>query len=300
MTVAPEQFDPAADSGACPEWRSLPGEFFTSDEIYRTDTDRVWRRGWLFAGHDCEIPSAGDYFTFNLGTDPLIVIRGEDGVVREFDNVCRHRDTSGSARQLVCPYHQWVYGKDGKLLSYRGMHQELDSDSLGLLPVATENLCGFIIVNLDDRPVDFGPAREQLELMLKQQGVDRAKVARAVNYTVRANWKLVWENNRDCYHCNLTPPQYIKANYDHFNTDSSSPKMTACIDEKAEEGRDYDLEKLMPFWQLTSEHDWELCEAAQLGVQFSGYRPGPYSKYNEYNVKRFVSWYLNQLAKFNK
>ena len=74
MTVAPEQFDPAAAAGACPEWRSLPGEFFTSDEIYRADTDRVWRRGWLFAGHDCEIPSAGDYFTFNVGTDPLIVM----------------------------------------------------------------------------------------------------------------------------------------------------------------------------------------------------------------------------------
>ena len=417
MTVAPEQFDPAAVAGACPEWRSLPGEFFTSDEIYRADIDRVWRRGWLFAGHDCEIPNAGDYFTFNVGTDPLIVIRGEDGVVRAFHNVCRHRgtllcrETSGSARQLVCPYHQWVYGKDGKLLSYRGMHQELDSDSLGLLPVATENLCGFIFVNLDDRPVDFGPAREQLELMLKPQGVDRAKVASAVNYTVRANWKLVWENNRECYHCNLNHPQYIKANYDHFNTDDTSPKMTARIDEKSrksmeawgrqglaithrasgmapfpnsgvygwfssnrtllsdgyvsetmdgkqvaplmgdytdnsvgtlrlrtvpnmwchascdhavstrllpidktttevrviwlvdektEEGRDYDLEKLMPFWQLTSEQDWELCEAAQLGVQSSGYRPGPYSKYKEYNVERFVRWYLNELAKFNK
>ena len=126
MTVAPEQFDPAAAAGACPEWRSLPGEFFTSDEIYQADLDRVWRRGWLFAGHDCEIPSAGDYFTFNVGADPLIVIRGEDGVVRAFHNVCRHRGTllcresSGSARQLVCTYHQWVYAKDGKLLSCRG------------------------------------------------------------------------------------------------------------------------------------------------------------------------------------
>ena len=68
-------------------------------------------------------------------------------------------------------------------MSCRGMHEDLDSDSLGLLPVATENLCGFIFVNLDDRPVDFDPAREQLEPMLKPQGVDRAKVAKAVNCT---------------------------------------------------------------------------------------------------------------------
>ena len=69
------------------------------------------------------------------------------------------------------------------------------------------------------------------------------------------------------------------------------------VDEKAEEGRDYELAKLMPFWQLTSEQDWKLCEAAQLGVKSSGYRPGPYSKNKEYNVERFVRWYLNELAK---
>ena len=57
MTGGPEQFDPAVAAGVCPEWRSLPGEFFTSDEIYRGDIDRVWRRGWLFSGHDCEIPN---------------------------------------------------------------------------------------------------------------------------------------------------------------------------------------------------------------------------------------------------
>ena len=244
MTGGPGQFDPAVAAGVCPEWRSLPGEFFTSDEIYQADLNRVWRQGWLFAGHDCEIPSAGDYFTFNVGADPLIVIRGGDGIVRAFHNVCRHRgtllcrETSGTARQLVCPYHQWVYGRDGKLLSCRGMHEELDSDLLGLLPVATENLCGFIFVNLDDRPVDFDPAREQLEPMLKPQGVDRAKVAKAVNYTVRANWKLVWENNRECYHCNLNHPQYIKANYDHFNTDDTSPELMARIDEKSRQSEE--------------------------------------------------------------
>jgi len=69
------------------------------------------------------------------------------------------------------------------------------------------------------------------------------------------------------------------------------------VDEKAEEGSGYCLAELMPFWQLTSEQDWELCEAAQLGVQSSGYRPGPYSKNKEYNVERFDRWYLNELAK---
>ena len=415
MTFEYQSLDPiAAAARACPDWRSLPSKFFTSDDFFHADLDRVWRQGWLFVGHDCEIPKPGDYVTFNIGTDPLLVIRGDDGEVRAFHNVCRHRGTllcnkpSGTARQLVCPYHQWVYSKDGRLLSCRGMQDGLDTGALGLSPVAIENLCGFIFVNLAKRPDNFGPARALIEPMLRPQGCDRAKVAKSVNYTVNANWKLVWENNRECYHCNLNHPQYIKANYDHYNTDDTSPELMAkiadkskqsekgwsrqglaithqssgmapfpnngddgwfsinrtpladgyvsetmdgqqvaplmgdytentlgtlrlrtvpnmwchascdhvvstrllpvdksttevcvfwLVDENAKEGTDYQLEKVMPFWQLTSEQDWTLCEAAQLGVQSSGYRPGPYSTHKEYNVERFVRWYLNQLKK---
>ena len=401
-------------ANACPEWQSLPGEFFSADIFYKADLDRIWRQGWLFVGFSCEIPEPGDYFTLKVGEDPLIVIRGEDGVVRAFHNVCRHRGTmlcsepSGSARQLVCPYHQWVYDKEGKLLSCRGMQQELDTKTLGLSLVTTEVLSGFIYLNLSTQPSKFDQARRIMEPMLRPQGIDRARVAKAINYTVNANWKLIWENNRECYHCNINHPQYIKANYDHFNTDDTSSELMArieakseqsekiwgkqglaithqnsgmapfpssgnegwfsinrtlltdgyvsetmdgqqvaplmgdykdnsvgtlrlrtvpnmwchascdhvastrllpvdknttevrviwLVDEKAEEGKDYTLEKLMPFWQLTSEQDWELCEAAQMGVQSSGYKPGPYSTHKEYNVERFVRWYLNQLNK---
>ncbi len=405
----------AAD--ACPEWQSLPRDFFSSDTFYHADLNRVWRQGWLFVGFSCEIPKPGDYFTLKVGQDPLIVIRGDDGVVRAFHNVCRHRGTmlchesSGSAKHLVCPYHQWVYNKEGELLSCRGMQKELETETLGLSQVRTEDLCGFIYLSLAKKPNDFTAARETMEPMLRPQGIDRSRVAKAVNYTVKANWKLVWENNRECYHCNINHPQYIKANYDHFNTDDTSDELIAkiqaksdqnneawehqklavthqdsgmapfpssgnegwfsinrtlltdgyvsetmdgkqiaplmgnytdnsvgtlrlrtvpnmwchascdhvtstrllpidknttevrviwLVDEKAEEEKDYTLEKLMPFWQLTSEQDWKLCEAAQMGVQSSGYKPGPYSTHKEYNVERFVRWYLNQLTKVKK
>ena len=70
MTLDPQSPDPiAAAAEACPDWRTLPGEFFSSDDIYRADLERVWRRGWLFVGHDCEIPRAGDFFTLNIGAD---------------------------------------------------------------------------------------------------------------------------------------------------------------------------------------------------------------------------------------
>ena len=225
-----------------------------------------------------------------------------------------------------------------------------------------------------------------------------------MDYLVRANWKLVWENNRECYHCNLNHPQYIKANFDHYNADDTTPRIqqeiaavvaqsetkwadaglapahrqtgmtvfpdaehhiwfsanrtplaegyasesmdgkrvapfmgdyrdasvgtlrvrtlpnfwnhSSCdhgvstrllpagpqltavrvwwlVDQNAVEGHDYDLAKLTPFWQLTSEQDWRICERQQRGVNSSAYRPGPYSTYKEYNVESWARWYLN-------
>lgn len=394
-----------------PGW-SLPREFYFDEEIYRLDVERIWRRGWLFAGHSCEIPKAGDYFTLRVDTDSIIAIRSGDGVVRGFHNVCRHRGSQlcgedhGHAMRLVCPYHQWTYGTDGKLLACRGMQDDLDKTQLGLHPVHAREIGGLIYVSLASNAPDFEPAQAVLGPAFKPQGLDRAKVAKIVDYQIPANWKLVWENNRECYHCNVNHPQYIKANFDHYNVDDSTehirqrmdtqvrrseakwaaaglavshkdtgmtkfpdaerniwfsanrtalvdgwvsesidgrqvaplmgdyadadvgtlrartlpnfwnhsscdhgvstrllpagPELTAIrvwwlVDEKAVEGRDYDLAKLMPFWQLTSEQDWVICERQQRGVNSSAYVPGPYSTYKEYNVDAFIRWYLNQL-----
>src|SRR5438093_6645645 len=73
-----------------PGW-SLPREFYSSETIYRADLDRLWRSGWLFAGHSCEIPQPGDFFTVEIDADSIIVIRGDDNTVRSLHNVCRHR-----------------------------------------------------------------------------------------------------------------------------------------------------------------------------------------------------------------
>jgi phenylpropionate dioxygenase-like ring-hydroxylating dioxygenase large terminal subunit len=76
----------------------------------------------------------------------------------------------------------------------------------------------------------------------------------------------------------------------------TSIRVTWLVDRDAVEGRDYRLEEIMPFWQLTSEQDWDLCEAAQKGVNSSHYVPGPFSTHKEYNVDAFVRWYLEKLA----
>jgi glycine betaine catabolism A len=394
-----------------PGW-SLPGRFFSDETIYQRDLACVWRTGWLFAGHTCEIPRTGDYFSVQVDSESVLVLRDEQGRLHAVHNVCRHRGSmiceapSGHVHRLVCPYHQWTYGLDGSLLACRGMQDGLDKSQLSLRPVAIEEVEGLIFISLAAAPNPFAAARAALGPLLRPQGFGRAKVAKVADYLVRANWKLVWENNRECYHCNLNHPQYIKANFDHFNEDDTTPRVreqmnaaatrveshwaaaglvpthkqpgmtvfpdaanniwfsanrtplvdgyltesidgklvaplmgeyrdaatgtlrvrtlpnfwnhSSCdhgvstrllpagpqqtairvwwlVDEKAVEGRDYDLARLMPFWQLTSEQDWVICERQQRGVNSRAYTPGPYSTVKEYNVESFVQWYLSLL-----
>jgi Rieske 2Fe-2S family protein len=393
---------------------TLPQPYFTDPEFYRADLDRIWRRGWLFAGHSCELASTGEYFLVEVDVDSVIVIRGENGALHAVHNVCRHRgsllcaEPCGHVAKLVCPYHQWAYDFDGRLLAWRGMQADLKKEDFALRTVHVHEVEGLIFVSLAAEPLPFGDARECLAALARPQGFQRARVAKSVDYLVKANWKVVWENNRECYHCNVNHPQYIKANFDHFNTDDVTPRIreeiaavtsrnesrwsaaglasartetgmtkfpdaergiwfsanrtplvdgwvsetmdgqrvaplmgeyrdedvgtlrlralpnfwnhSSCdhavstrllpagpqltairvwwlVDAQAIEGRDYDLAKLLPFWQLTSEQDWVICERQQKGINSSAYTPGPYSTFKEYNVDGFVRWYLDMLGK---
>jgi len=395
-----------------PPGHCLLGEFYSDDEVYQLDCQCVWRTGWLFAGHSCEIPKAGDFFTLQVDNDSIIVIRDQNGEARALYNVCRHRGSQicdtpeGQVKRLVCPYHRWTYQLDGTLLHAPGMQEDLDKSALSLKRIHLRETAGLIFISLAAQPPDFEPAHELLAALAKPQGLCGAKVAKSVDYLVKANWKLVWENNRECFHCNANHPQYIRANFDHYNADDTTPRIreqmaaaisrseakwaayglavshkqtgmttfpdaerniwysanrttlvdgfvsesmdgaqvaplmgeypdndvgtlrmrtlpnfwnhSSCdhavstrllpkgpqltairvwwlVDQAAVEGRDYDLAKLMPFWQLTSEQDWEICERQQRGVNSHAYTPGPYSTYKEYNVDAFVRWYLRQL-----
>src|SRR5262245_27233027 len=167
---------------------SLPGNFYSDELVYRAELERIWRSGWLFVGHTCEIPKPGDYFTFAIDNDSLIVIRNDDGAINALWNVCRHRGTqicdepSGKAGRLVCPYHQWTYGRDGSPLSCRGMQEDIEKDQLSLQRAQLRQLDGFIYVSLSDNPPDFSDAHSAISPYARPQGLDRAKVAKIVDY----------------------------------------------------------------------------------------------------------------------
>lgn len=194
---------------------SLPRAFYTSDAIFADDMREIVARKWLMAGHASQIPATGDYMLFKVGTEQVILIRGGDGAVRGFYNVCRHRGSTlcsaehGNARKLVCPYHAWTYGLDGALQSARLMADDFSKAENGLLPVHTRVFHGIVFINMsEDEPDDFDATFGEFDAILDYHGFADAKVAHIGRYPTAANWKLVVENFLECYHCVPAHPEF--------------------------------------------------------------------------------------------
>ena len=190
----------------------LPREFYIGAEEYRTDLETIWYRDWLFVGHDCEIPRAGDYLTVQIGEYPVGVLRDRDNDIKAFHNSCRHRgsricqEAHGHASRLVCPYHQWGYRLDGSLAAARDMGEEFDRSQYGLKPVHCKSMAGYIWVCMANVAPDFEAFAAQAAPYLRPHNLQDAKVAFESTIIEHANWKLVWENNRECYHCPVNHP----------------------------------------------------------------------------------------------
>jgi phenylpropionate dioxygenase-like ring-hydroxylating dioxygenase large terminal subunit len=196
-----------------PGW-SLEQPFYTDPAVYSLDLERVFHRNWLFVGHANRIPNPGDYFTHEIGSDSLVFIRGDEGQVHGLFNMCRHRgsricqDTCGHARKLVCPYHQWVYDRDGTLLAAQSMPEDFIPAEFGLIPVEVRVVEELIFLCLDPQPPDFTLIERGIREHLAPYEMRRTRICHTENYQVRANWKLMEENFRECYHCPVGHPEY--------------------------------------------------------------------------------------------
>jgi Rieske 2Fe-2S family protein len=192
----------------------LDREFYRRPEIFELEVDRIFMRHWLPAGHLSRIPSPGDYFLYPVAGESIVIIRGSEGEIHGLFNVCRHRGSricvneSGSARKLVCPYHNWVYATDGTLLSAKHMPEGFDGSQFGLLGCPVRVLDGLIFINLAKEPANFEPMANDLRPFLRPHGLDHAKICCRTRYEVKANWKIVAENSWECYHCATAHPEF--------------------------------------------------------------------------------------------
>jgi glycine betaine catabolism A len=195
---------------------ALEREFYCGEDEYRLDLEMIWYRDWLFVGHDCEVPKPGDYLTVQIGEYPVVVVRDRNGELHAFHNACRHRgsricsEERGSVTRLVCPYHQWTYHLDGRLFAARDMGPGFERSKYGLHVVHCASVGGYIFVCLAKAAPDFEPIRRHIEPYFVPHNLQRSKVAFETTIVEKANWKLVWENNRECYHCSANHPELIR------------------------------------------------------------------------------------------
>ena len=382
---------------------SLEQPFYVDPLYFQLDLDRVFRTGWLFAGHTCQIKEPGDYFCYDIAQDSLIIIRGNDGKVRALFNVCRHRGSlickavKGHVKRLVCPYHQWTYDTDGSLIRNTWMPADFVNDDFNLKQAHVKTVAGLIYVSLAPVAPEFAP-QDDLKGLLEFHGLENAKVAYSETYDIAANWKLVIENQRECYHCpakhkgyakiqfdtdvdnsenqseiearwdesrekwaamgldvsladhryamkrswwrvnrtpfrkgcvsetvdgqpvaplmgkftdpdagnaraNTYPNFWLHGSSDHVHTmrvtpiDENTTRIQAdwLVNETAEEGVDYSVERVIAFSKRVNEEDHEIAEDQAKGVMSSRYQPGPYSPVKEKLVEHFVAWYIEQI-----
>ncbi|MGF6981919.1 Rieske 2Fe-2S family protein [Paraburkholderia atlantica] len=193
----------------------MPGELFGRQDVFETDVEVFFHRLWIVVGVTADVPEPGDVHTVDIGKASIMIVRDDDENVRAFRNVCRHRGSriikkagKASVGMLVCPYHQWTYDLDGSLKHSTHMGKDFDASCHSLIPVHVKTVGAHIFVCLaDDPPADFEKLETVMAPRFAPYDLARTKIAYQMEIVENGNWKLVVENNRECYHCAGTHPE---------------------------------------------------------------------------------------------
>ena len=198
--------------------RGLPGWTYHSDAMFALEREKLFLTHWQVVGHVCDIPEPGDWLGHDMLGERAVVMRGADGVVRAFHNLCRHRGarvvegTNGSCKgSIVCPFHGWVYNLDGTL---RGAARptsfgELPREKFGLMPIEMEIFHGFIFLRFKPGPQpSVATIMAPVEADLLAYGVDDLLPVREQEFsgTLPVNWKSVRDVDNEGYHVAMAHP----------------------------------------------------------------------------------------------
>lgn len=197
---------------------SLRAEAYTDPRWLEADLQAILRRTWQWVCHVEKLAEPGSYVSATVGGMPVAIVRGRDGDLRAFYNVCKHRahellSGSGTTRSIVCPYHAWVYGLDGQLRGARrteGM-ETFDKTEICLDGVQVEEFGGFVYVNLDPTAKALAEQAPDLAVEIAQWAPDVGKLtlAKRLTYTLQSNWKNVVDNFLECYHCHIAHKEFV-------------------------------------------------------------------------------------------
>ena len=211
---------------------TLSAALYRDPAVFETERRRIFARNWLLFAHESQFAEPGSYIAQTVAGYPLIAVRGEDGVIRAFHNVCRHRagplakDGAGKCdRALSCLYHGWRYSLDGRLASARdfGPATGFDPRDYALFPLKCETWHGFVFVNLDKDAEAFETTAASLEARMRHLPLDRFRKARVSTHDMRCNWKTYVENYLEGYHIPVLHPSLAASIAKDYGTELEPP-----------------------------------------------------------------------------
>ena len=188
---------------------TLPSSWYTDAEVFRLEKERIFYRQWWYAGAAADVAAPGNYLTTTVIDQGVIVMRSDDGQLRGFFNVCQHRahrllQDKGCRARIVCPYHGWTYGNDGRLQGGRGVENisNFEPRNISLVPVRVEVMAGLLFVNLDADAHPLAQLAADMLTDLKSHcpGLDHLVHCHHHEVETAANWKTLVDNNLESYH----------------------------------------------------------------------------------------------------
>ncbi len=196
----------------------LPGSYYTDIAQHTRELEKIWYQEWVYLCRAETLEGPLAYRTFELGTQPILLLRDGDGILRAFHNVCRHRgsilcsEPSGrlNAKLLVCPYHSWSFRLDGQLQGVSSKYPAVgfDKSDYPLHRIAVQDWRGFIFVNLaGDQAAPFSPGFDLDSGNLDNWPLESLRAVHATTKILQCNWKIFWENFSECLHCPGTHPE---------------------------------------------------------------------------------------------
>jgi Rieske 2Fe-2S family protein len=213
--------------------KSLPSSYYRSEDIFAREKERIFCREWFCAGREEQLPNPGDFLVLDVAGESILVVRTKAGELMAHYNVCRHRGArlcEASAKEeaegphrnegvlgpngIRCPYHHWTYALEGRLLNAPHIREGdgFCKADFSLYPVGIDTWGGFFFLNLTPDSVQekgkslsqqLGEAAERV----KRYPLRDLRVARRIRYEVEANWKIIFENYNECYHCGGVHPE---------------------------------------------------------------------------------------------
>ncbi|HET9842808.1 MAG TPA: aromatic ring-hydroxylating dioxygenase subunit alpha, partial [Nocardioides sp.] len=221
-TIPPAPLDPEQVALALApfgESRLLPRDAYVSQEVLEWER-RYLFDDWMCVGRSADIPATG-LRAESVGGYGVLLVRDKDGVLRAFENACRHRGhellpcggSAESPRAIVCPYHAWSYRHDGSLIgapNFKDIDAHYDRSTLGLVPMRVHEWHGWVFVDRTGSAQDFTDHIGELETIVAPYDAESLVTAETHTYEVEANWKVIVENYQECYHCSMIHPELCR------------------------------------------------------------------------------------------